>query len=253
MSTSQKDVLLGMALVLTFTSMIHTSNVACSFLVTADTSTAASFSRIRQPTTAFLYTSRISSSFQANQRRRSAGTSLVCRDSHVKNRTDAIQEILSQEQFESWDAVCEKKLDYVGAGTLGDIMSEDELGEELTPIIDATDTSSNSVEYNSTVSKGICKDTNRPTKSGLVTSTGGTLERQFGSKISNLTPLDRIALTANGNLQRIVSSFYDAPVHIHVDRCERRNEFDTDSDAVWDRTVHLSVYGQVSYLYKAYL
>ena len=52
--------------------------------------------------------------------------------------------------------------------------------------------------------------------SGLVTKTGGTLCSQFKSKIPNLSPLDRIALTANGNLQRIFSSYYDAPVHVFV-------------------------------------
>lgn len=36
--------------------------------------------------------------------------------------------------------------------------------------------------------------------------------------------MERIALTANGNLQRIFSSYYDAPVHVHVDSCARRRE-----------------------------
>ena len=58
--------------------------------------------------------------------------------------------------------------------------------------------------------------------SGLVTCAGGTLQSQFGHKISNLSPIDRIALTANGNMQRIVSSFYDAPVHVYVERCKQR-------------------------------
>mmetsp|Transcript_15767 Transcript_15767/g.18661 ORF Transcript_15767/g.18661 Transcript_15767/m.18661 type:complete len:406 (+) Transcript_15767:76-1293(+) len=183
--------------------------------------------------------------------------------------------------------VCEKKLIYDGAGTLGDIMScttEDigeEKGDERMQILGSTagsntnqttstcvlaDTNSstliNSVKLMqngmsttkaelSTVSvnEQSCKPISlyvrrdlRPT-SGLVTSAGGTLQSQFGHKISNLSPIDRIALTANGNMQRIVSSFYDAPVHVYVEKCRQRC---TTSDAkIWDRTVHLSVFNQV--------
>jgi len=90
--------------------------------------------------------------------------------------------------------------------------------------------------------KQVLKPNQKLIKSGLVTSAGGTLQSQFGHRIPNLSPLDRIALTANGNMQRIVSSFYDAPVHVYVERCKQR---DTTSDAVWDRTVHLSVLNQM--------
>jgi len=79
-------------------------------------------------------------------------------------------------------------------------------------------------------------------KSGLVTSAGGTLQSQFGHKIPDLSPIERIILTANGNLQWIVSSFYDAPVHVDVERCKQRG---TTSDVVWDRKVHMSVFNQV--------
>lgn len=118
--------------------------------------------------------------------------------------------------------VGEKQIDYDGAGTFGDIMSEPP--SPIPPSSPVDDNVDNIV------------------KRGLVTSTGGTLQSQFGSKISNLTPLDRIALTANGNLQRIFSSYYDAPVHVHVDKCERKDS----SSAIWLRTVNLSVFGQVS-------
>jgi len=57
-------------------------------------------------------------------------------------------------------------------------------------------------------------------KDGLVTKDGGQLNARFAG--CNFTPLERIALTANGNLQRIFSSYYDAPVHVHVDYCGRR-------------------------------
>ena len=137
----------------------------------------------------------------------------------------------------------EKQLDYVGAGTLGDIMSED-----------ATTTSSMSNKNNTNDNINQDVPTENTPKSGLVTSTGGTLQAQFGHKISNLSPLDRIALTANGNLQRIFSSYYDAPVHVYVDSCEKtiQNgqqqslEEDMTSSSIWHRKVHLSVFGQVS-------
>lgn len=101
----------------------------------------------------------------------------------------------------------DKQLDYVGAGTLGDIMSED-------TIISAATITNNSINSNECTNQDSSAE-NIP-KSGLVTSTGG-LQAQFGHKIPNLTPLDRIALTANGNLQRICSSYYDAPVHVYVE------------------------------------
>lgn len=94
-------------------------------------------------------------------------------------------------------------------GNFGDIMSQDE------------DAQIDSIE---------------PSKSGLVTLDGGTLASKFGVT----SRLDRMALTANGNLQRLFSSFYDAPVRVVVDRCEQT------SDELWDRVVHLMVHDQVS-------
>lgn len=70
---------------------------------------------------------------------------------------------------------------------------------------------------------------------GLVTNdAGGSLALRFGI-VSNL---DRMALTANGNLQRLVSSWYDAPVHVVVDRCHCL-------ERGWDRLVHLTVHDVV--------
>ena len=43
---------------------------------------------------------------------------------------------------------------------------------------------------------------------------------------------------ANGNLQRLFSSYYDAPVHVVVDKCVQR------TDTTWDRVVHLTVFGE---------
>lgn len=147
--------------------------------------------------------------------------------------------------------ICERKLDYVGAGTLGDIMSDpsqDECSDvpENTPQVhigQKTTSTKNNIE------KG--KNGVKPMKSGLVTSTGGTLTAQYGLKVPGMSPLDRILLTANGNLQRIFSSFYDAPVHVHVDRCVKRRDSSArgnvditkcEEEAIWDRVVHLSVF-----------
>lgn len=129
----------------------------------------------------------------------------------------------------------EEEFDTVGAGTLGDIMAGTQNNADTNP------------------SQSAITD-------GLVTKEGGELNAKFGCKFS---PMERITLTANGNLQRIFSSYYDSPIHVHVDSCTRRdgkqssvnvisNELDKFSyriesnGAVWDRVVHLHVYEQVS-------
>lgn len=55
-------------------------------------------------------------------------------------------------------------------------------------------------------------------RDGLVTKESQSLARAF--HIHN--PLDRMAVTANGNLQRLFSSYYDAPVMVVVQYCNRR-------------------------------
>lgn len=89
----------------------------------------------------------------------------------------------------------------------------------------------------------------KATSGGLKTSSGGSLQARFG-----VTPpfsaLDRIALTANGNLQRIVSSFYDSPVAVVVNNCIERPSYNFSENAgVWDRSVDLKVYNKVSLLF----
>lgn len=128
----------------------------------------------------------------------------------------------------------EDEFDTVGAGTLGDIMTGTQ----------------NNANTNSSQTAII---------DGLVTKEGGELNAKFGCRFS---PMERIALTANGNLQRIFSSYYDAPIHVHVDSCTRRYKqhpsditenmslgnysFNIEANgAVWDRVVHLHVYEQV--------
>jgi chorismate-pyruvate lyase len=91
-------------------------------------------------------------------------------------------------------------------------------------------------------------------RDGLVTSETYSLAKTYG--ISN--PLDRMAVTANGNLQRLFSSYYDAPVIVEVEHCRRhhdhqqRNNTDDVEDtatpsncyAVWNRRVLLKIFDQ---------
>mmetsp|Transcript_18088 Transcript_18088/g.36321 ORF Transcript_18088/g.36321 Transcript_18088/m.36321 type:complete len:364 (+) Transcript_18088:48-1139(+) len=100
------------------------------------------------------------------------------------------------------------EMDIVGSGTLGDIMSGTQTTKSSTPI--TTSNNNNNNKTPSSSSKVI---------DGLVTKEGGELNTRFNC---NFSPMERIALTSNGNLQRIFSSYYDAPVHVHIDFCERR-------------------------------
>lgn len=127
----------------------------------------------------------------------------------------------------------EKRIDYAGAGTLGDIMSSDEgilsatAGTRSTGVSESDTTMPNADGV--VVSTSTYASASYGSDEGLVTTAGGTLQARFGNKIPNMSPLERIALTSNGNLQRIFSSYYDAPVHVHVDRFEMRNDDDASS------------------------
>jgi hypothetical protein len=101
----------------------------------------------------------------------------------------------------------EPQTEFTGAGTLGDIMSDEAQQDSESGL----------------------------SRAGLVTLDGGTLAARFGIH----SRLDRMALTANGNLQRLFSSYYDEPVHVVVDRCKQV------SQELWDRIVHLTVLDQV--------
>lgn len=58
--------------------------------------------------------------------------------------------------------------------------------------------------------------------------------------------MDRVILTANGNLQRILASYYDAPVSVHVHHCHLRSDHTAAHlPAIWDRVVDLRVLGHV--------
>ena len=85
--------------------------------------------------------------------------------------------------------------------------------------------------------------------SGLVTSialNGKMLNEKFVAD-PPFSALDRIILTANGNLQRIISSYYDAPVEVKVVSCIERPPIFCESDkpclvpGIWDRKVELEV------------
>jgi hypothetical protein len=81
------------------------------------------------------------------------------------------------------------------------------------------------------------------------------------------TPMERIALTANGNLQRIFASYYDTPVSVKVVSCvprqspphhhhhhqqQQQHEYNNDNNnnegenntMIWDRVVHIQIYNQ---------
>jgi hypothetical protein len=73
-------------------------------------------------------------------------------------------------------------------------------------------------------------------RDGLVTSETSSLAKVYGIH----HPLDRMAVTANGNLQRLFSSYYDAPVQVSVQYCRPRQI--TSPSAEWDRRVHLTVF-----------
>ena len=83
---------------------------------------------------------------------------------------------------------------------------------------------------------------------GIATSPPGTTT-SLREKYGIYHPLDRIALTANGNLQRLVGSYYDSPVSVVLDSQTRVDSVATPeapyaSSHVWERAVHLTVFGQ---------
>lgn len=83
---------------------------------------------------------------------------------------------------------------------------------------------------------------------GLVTSETYSLEDIYG--ISN--PLDRMAVTANGNLQRLFSSYYDSPVVVEMVQCTRQKQRNqsasiVDATAIWDRRVLLKIFGNQTF------
>eukprot|EP00123_Amoebidium_parasiticum_P000887 comp11806_c0_seq1/m.6418 comp11806_c0_seq1/g.6418 ORF comp11806_c0_seq1/g.6418 comp11806_c0_seq1/m.6418 type:complete len:106 (-) comp11806_c0_seq1:315-632(-) len=55
----------------------------------------------------------------------------------------------------------------------------------------------------------------------------------------DFTPLERVILTANGNLQRVMSSYYNAKVDVHIVYNRPKGS------GLYDRQVELLVFGKV--------
>jgi len=77
-----------------------------------------------------------------------------------------------------------------------------------------------------------------------------TLHSRFAHKMNGyITPMERIALTANGNLQRLLSSYYDTDVHVILEYCtlrkkQKENDQELPHHQIWDRCVHITVHNQ---------
>eukprot|EP00980_Cylindrotheca_fusiformis_P024575 scaffold12116_cov125-Cylindrotheca_fusiformis.AAC.2 len=81
-------------------------------------------------------------------------------------------------------------------------------------------------------------------RDGLVTS---SLDNCSLSQVYGIHhPLDRIAVTANGNLQRLFSSYYDAPVQVVVEHCYPTTTTTTTTQEgkgkEWDHRVRLTLF-----------
>ena len=132
------------------------------------------------------------------------------------------------------------------SGTIGDIMSRTRLSGTISPA-NGTTTSKRSIS-SSTDTTQRQEEPNRflLPKDGLVTTSQYGLAKAFGI----VHPLDRMAVTANGNLQRLFSSYYDAPVFVVVDYCRpsslptstTTSTATTGTTKIWDRRVHLMVH-----------
>eukprot|EP01038_Epipyxis_sp_PR26KG_P008889 gene8889-11988_t len=67
----------------------------------------------------------------------------------------------------------------------------------------------------------------------------------MGDKVTSIymagsfTPMERIVLSANGNLQRILSAYYGAPINVVIRKC------DEVEPSVFDREVDLVMSNQV--------
>ena len=65
----------------------------------------------------------------------------------------------------------------------------------------------------------------------------------FLSLPDTFSPLQRVLLTANGNVQRIISSYYNAPVN--VDILYNRKESSAHEKSVFTRSVNIRVKDQI--------
>ncbi|CAN0122010.1 unnamed protein product [Scytosiphon promiscuus] len=63
--------------------------------------------------------------------------------------------------------------------------------------------------------------------------------RQGGGLLQHFDAMERVVLTANGNLQRVISSYYNSPVTVDITYCEEVEP------AVYEREVEISIFGNV--------
>lgn len=63
------------------------------------------------------------------------------------------------------------------------------------------------------------------------------------------SPFERVILTANGNLQRIMSAYYGAPVLVKINKCVRAGDqmFDREVDLYVGDYVFCRAMGKVSF------
>jgi hypothetical protein len=87
-----------------------------------------------------------------------------------------------------------------------------------------------------------------PQREGLTTAplNQSSLSSQRVS-LSSFSPLERLSLTANGNLQRIFSSLYDEKVEVIVDYCyEDSSVVSSSGSTIYNRQVHLTLPSRLS-------
>lgn len=77
--------------------------------------------------------------------------------------------------------------------------------------------------------------------------------------LEEFSPVERIVLTANGNLQRILSAYFGAPITVKINECHRLNTGeeiprieDGKSPAIYRREVELLLHGKVSFICNYY-
>ena len=129
-----------------------------------------------------------------------------------------------------------------GTATLGDIMNHGLVTHHTLKTATSSSTS-----------------TTRPSHSPPSSSRSSPPHQSLAQHYGFDNPLDRMVLTSNGNLQRLISSYYDSTVSVHVHHCTPRRQAPphvaspTPSAAsssipspvvTWDRVVHLQVWDQ---------
>lgn len=73
-------------------------------------------------------------------------------------------------------------------------------------------------------------------------------DMRFLDAVTAFSPLERIMLTANGNLQRLLSCYYGHPITVEVIKCERtdENNFDREVDIMMGSKVICTATGKIT-------